>query len=272
MRRLRAADGTSLAYWDEGEGLPVLCLAGLTRDRRDFSYLAPHLRDVRLIRLDARGRGASGRADPATYTVQQEAEDALALLDHLGLPSAAVIGTSRGGLLAMWIAATAKERLRGVCLNDIGPVIDEAGLDVIRGYIGRRPRVRTLAEAAEARAAVMDGFEGVPPERWRQEVEHFFEEREDGLHLSYDPRLAEAVAASSGQPAPDLWPLFDALGGLPLAMIRGANSDLLSPETFAEMRARRPDAVAAEVPGRGHVPFLDEAESLAAIRTWMGRL
>ena len=272
MRRFSATDGTELAYWDEGEGVPVLCLAGLTRDRRDFSYLAPHLADVRLIRLDARGRGASGRADPATYTVPQEAADALALLDHLGLESAAIVGTSRGGLLAMWIAATAKDRLRGVCLNDIGPVIDEAGLDVIRGYIGRRPRVRTLAEAAELRAAIMDGFEGVPAERWRQEVEHFFEEREDGLHLTYDPALSEAVAASSGQPAPDLWPLFDAMEGLPLAMLRGANSDLLSPATFADMRRRRPDAVAAEVPGRGHVPFLDEPESLSAIREWISRL
>ena len=133
MRGFETEDGTRLAYLDEGEGVPVLCLAGLTRDRRDFSYLAPHLGGVRLIRLDARGRGASGWADPATYTVPQEAADAIALLDHLGIESAGVIGTSRGGLLAMWIAATAKERLRGVCLNDIGPVIDEAGLDVIRG-------------------------------------------------------------------------------------------------------------------------------------------
>ena len=132
--------------------------------------------------------------------------------------------------------------------------------------------MRTLAEAAELRASIMDGSEGVPPERWRSEVAHFFTEDEDGLHLTYDPALAQTVAASSGQPAPDLWPLFDALAGLPLAMIRGANSDLLTPETFAEMRRRRPDAIAAEVPGRGHVPFLDEPESLAAIRDWIARL
>ena len=272
MRRFEAEDGTSLAYLDEGEGLPILCLAGLTRDRRDFDYLAPHLTGLRLVRLDARGRGASDWADPDTYTVQQEAEDAVTLLDHLGIERAGIIGTSRGGLLSMWLAATAKGRLRGVCLVDIGPEIAEEGLRVIRGYVGRRPKVRTLAEAAELRAQIMDGFEDVPPERWRAEVEHFFEVREDGLHLAYDPALAGTVAASSGQPSPDLWPLFDGLGGLPLAMIRGANSDLLTPQTFAEMRRRRPDAIAAEVPGRGHVPFLDEPESLAAIRDWIARL
>ena len=74
------------------------------------------------------------------------------------------------------------------------------------------------------------------------------------------------------QPAPDLWPLFDALAGLPLACIRGANSDLLAPETYVEMKKRRPDMIAVEVPGRGHIPFLDEPESLDALRRWLDML
>ena len=268
MKRFDAG-GLDLAYWDDGDGIPLLCLAGLTRDRRDFEYVAPHLSGVRLIRLDSRGRGASDRADPSTYTVPQEAADAVALLDHLGLDTAAILGTSRGGFIAMWLAATAKDRLRGVCLNDIGPVIDTAGLDVIKGYIGRRPTVKTLEEASAIRPYIMEGFEDVPAERWRSEVEHFFVETEDGLDLTYDPRLREAVEASGAQPSPDLWPLFDALEGLPLGIIRGANSDLLSHATYAEMLRRRPDAVAAEVPKRGHVPFLDEAESLSVIHRWL---
>ena len=79
------------------------------------------------------------------------------------------------------------------------------------------------------------------------------------------------MLATGAQPAPDLWPLFEALPE-PLAAIRGANSDLMSAETFAEMRRRRPDMIAAEVPGRGHVPFLDEPQSLEVIRTWLSRL
>ena len=75
-------------------------------------------------------------------------------------------------------------------------------------------------------------------------------------------------AAAAASP-PDLWPLFDAIDPLPLAVLRGETSDLLSRETADEMRRRRPDAVHAEVPGRGHVPFLDEPEALRAIRAWL---
>ena len=271
MRRFDAPDGTDLAYRDEGEGRAVLCLPGLTRDSRDFDYLAPHLAGVRLVRLDPRGRGASDRADPSTYTVPHEARDALALLDHLGIDRAAILGTSRGGLLAMTLAVAAPDRLAGACLVDIGPVIAPEGLDAIMGYLGRRPPHATIEEAVAARPAVMRGFEGVPAARWRQEVEKFVVVTEDGLDIPYDPRLRDAVVEAGAQPVPDLWPLFEALPR-PLAALRGANSDLLSSETFAEMRRRRPDMIAAEVPGRGHVPFLDEPESLEVIRAWVSRL
>ncbi len=133
MPEFLAADGTRLHFTDEGAGLPLLCLAGLTRNGRDFDHVAPHLAGVRLIRLDYRGRGQSDWADPATYTVAQEAADALALLDHLGIARAAILGTSRGGLIAMVLAATAKDRLTGVALNDIGPEIAPRGLEVIKG-------------------------------------------------------------------------------------------------------------------------------------------
>ena len=271
MRRFGAPDGTGIAYLDEGEGAPILCLPGLTRDSRDFGHLAPHLSDVRLIRIDPRGRGASDRADPSSYTVPVEAGDALALLDHLGIERAGVIGTSRGGLLAMTIAATAPERLAGVCLVDIGPEIAPEGLDAIMGYLGLPPPHATMEEAIAARPSVMAGFEGVPESRWREEAAKFYVEREGGLDIPYDPRLRDAVIATGAKPAPDLWPLFEALPA-PFAAIRGANSDLLTAETFAEMRRRRPDMIAAEVPDRGHVPFLDEPQSLEVVRAWIARL
>ena len=128
MPDFRSEDGLKLYYSDEGEGLPVLALAGLTRNSSDFDYLDQALEGFRLIRLDSRGRGRSDWADPSTYTVLQESRDAMALLDHLEIEKAAIIGTSRGGLIAMTIAATAKERLLGVALNDVGPVIDPKGL------------------------------------------------------------------------------------------------------------------------------------------------
>lgn len=262
-------DGPSLYYEDSGEGLPVLALAGLTRNGADFNHVALHLAGCRLIRLDSRGRGRSDAADPASYTVAQEALDAVALLDHLGLDRAAILGTSRGGLIAMMLAATAKDRLLGVALNDIGPVIEAAGLKAIEGYIGRNPSQKTYDAAAAARAKLMTGFTGVPMARWRDEVEQFYRETPAGLVIRYDPRLRHAVLAAGKAPLPDLWPLFDALAGLPLALIRGVNSDILSKATADEMARRRPDMIRAEVQGRGHVPFLDEPDSVAAIHRWL---
>lgn len=264
-------DGTTLHYTDHGTGVPVIALAGLTRNGTDFDHVAPHL-DCRLIRLDYRGRGQSDWADPATYTIPQEAQDTLALMDHLGLEKAAILGTSRGGLIAMVLAATAHQRLLGVALNDIGPEIADTGLDVIKNYIGKPPAQKTYAEAAAFRATHWTHFKGVPLDRWLAEVAQHYAETPDGLTLRYDPKLRDAVLAAGAQPTPDLWPLFDAMAGLPLALIRGANSDLLTPATATEMQRRRPDMIFADIPDRGHVPFLDEPGALAALATWLAHI
>ncbi|WP_298496031.1 alpha/beta hydrolase [uncultured Maritimibacter sp.] len=269
MKSFTTTDGTRIAYTDEGDGLPLIALSGLTRNGRDFDFLAPHLTDVRLIRPDYRGRGGSGWADWSTYTVPTEAGDVVALMDHLGIERAAFLGTSRGGINAMFIAATQTPRVIGVCLNDVGPVLEPAGLAAIDAYIGRNPKARTLDEAAEIRAATAKGFSSVPPSRWREEAERNYDETPEGLTINYDPALRESFLAAMAADAPDLWPLFDALAGKPVAVIRGVNSDVLSAATLAEMQARRPDMIAAVVPDRAHIPFLDEPEALAAITRWL---
>ncbi|AUH63187.1 alpha/beta fold hydrolase [Paracoccus zhejiangensis] len=266
------ADGARLAYSDEGQGLPVLCLAGLTRNMGDFDYLAPHLPDVRLIRMDYRGRGQSDYTGAATYTVPQEGKDALALLDHLGIEKAAVLGTSRGGLIGMLLAAVAHDRLLGLCLNDVGPVIERVGLERIFDYVGRNPSAKTYEAVAERMAALNPGFANVPEGRWLSDARKFYAETERGLQIRYDPTLREAFLAAFEGETPDLWPLWEATAGFPVALIRGANSDLLSREVYDEMRRRRPDGVYAEVPDRAHVPWLDEAESVAAVREWVRKV
>ena len=265
------SDGTRLHYSDDGSGIPIIALAGLTRNGSDFDHVAPHL-DCRLIRLDYRGRGQSEWAEHSTYSIPQEAQDTLALMDHLELEKAAILGTSRGGLVAMVLAATAHDRLLGVAMNDIGPVIDPKGLDVIKNYIGKPPPQKTYAEAAAFRDRNWVHFKNVPMTRWLAEVEQHYEETPEGLRLRYDPKLRDAVLEAGAQPAPDLWPLFDALAGLPVALIRGANSDLLTAETAAEMQRRRPDMIFADIPDRGHVPFLDEPPAVAALTQWLDRL
>lgn len=263
-----AADGARLAYCDEGEGMALLCLAGLTRGMADFDRLAPHLPPLRLIRMDYRGRGGSDRTGAATYTIRQEAADALALLDYLGVARAAILGTSRGGLIGMYLGATAPARLSGLMLNDVGPVIEREGLGRILQYLGRRPGMRTHAEMATVLAR-SPGFTGVPADRWLEEARRLWIETPEGLELTYDPALREGFEAAYSGPPADLWPMFDACANLPIGVIRGGNSDLLSSATVAEMQRRRPDLIAAEVPGRGHVPFLDEPEALAALRAFL---
>ena len=263
-----AEDGARLAYRDEGQGLPLLCLPGLTRSMADFDYLIPHRPPLRLIRMDYRGRGASDWTGAATYTIEQEGRDAIALLNHLGVQKAAILGTSRGGLIGMVLGAVARDRVLGLCLNDVGPEIARDGLTRIFDYVGRNPAGGTYQGYAE-RLSRSPGFDGVPMSRWLDEARKLSVETPDGLRLSYDPALREAFLKAFEGPPVDLWPLFDALQGLPLALIRGANSDLLTADTVAKMRARRPDMAFAEVPGRAHIPFLDEPEAVALIRSFL---
>ena len=191
------------------------------------------------------------------------------LLDLLGVQKASVLGTSRGGLIGLFLAAVAKDRLLGLCLNDVGPVIERAGLERIFDYVGRNPAAKTYAAVAERMAALNPGFANVPEGRWLADAQKYYLETPDGLRIRYDASLREAFLAAFQGEAPDLWPLWAATAGMPVALIRGANSDLLSPEAYAEMQTRRPDGIYTEVPDRAHVPWLDEAESLQVIRDWL---
>ncbi|WP_101068836.1 alpha/beta fold hydrolase [Roseovarius salinarum] len=275
MPKFRTSDGLALHYEDDGEGRPVLCLAGLTRNARDFTFLAPHMRDCRLIRLDSRGRGESDYdPDYMNYNVIREGHDAIELLDHLELDRVTVIGTSRGGLIAMALAASHPERLAGVVLNDIGPVVGPAGLARIMDYVGKEPPYTDYEDAADGLlAASGDEFPGVPRERWRAQAENMWVEKPGGgLGLRYDANLHRALLEQSASGAqPDLWMFFEALAEIPVGVLRGANSDILDPGTVEGMHRRHPGLISASVPDRGHVPFLDEPVSLDLIGRLMER-
>lgn len=271
MAHFTSSDGLQIYFTDTGKGLPVLCLAGLTRTTADFDYMTPHITGVRLIKMDYRGRGQSDfDPDWKNYTLPVECRDVLELLDHLALEKVAILGTSRGGLNAMGLAMGAKDRLLGVLLNDVGPVIEPAGLAFIKEYIGRNPAAKTHAEAAAAMARSFTEFKGVPESRWLEEAQKHYTQDANGLHITYDPHLRDAVLAAGEQMMPDLWPYFDALAGLPLALLWGRNSTLLSEGTVMQMQIRRPDLLIGSVPDRGHIPFLDEPASIATIKRWIG--
>ncbi len=268
-------DGLKLEYTDQGSGTPLLCLAGLTRNLSDFDDLLAKRREkARFICLTSRGRrGSDFDPDWRHYSIVQESMDALALLDHLNLPKVTIIGTSRGGLIALALAAFAKDRLNGVLFNDVGPYIEPAGVSGIKLHLGLNPKFANLVEAGKGMAELMaPTFPGLSAERWEKTISRWWEETPDGLKITYDPHLRNAFEAATSLPPIDLWPLFEALGDVPMAVIRGDNSNILSPETVAKMRRLHPEIFVQNVPDRGHVPFLDEPESLAAFDALLARI
>lgn len=272
MEFFTADDGARIAYRDTGAGRPLLCLSGLSRNSDDFQYLARHLPGIRMICMDYRGRGASDWTGAETYTLMREGQDSVQLLAHLGLTNVPILGTSRGGLIGMGLAATAPDLISGVCFNDIGPVIESEGLMRIRDYVGRNPGWRSEEDAINGLKRSWHGFSGVPDTRWSEEVRTHYRRDGDRFVINYDPALRDAFLADFTVPLPDGWGFFDMLGGKTLAVIRGANSDLLSAETVAEMARRHPGLIQAEIPNRGHVPFLDEPEAVNAIKAFLKEL
>ncbi|MFO1237211.1 MAG: alpha/beta hydrolase [Alphaproteobacteria bacterium] len=275
-----APDGLRLYYRDydrAAAGLtPVLCLPGLTRNARDFDAIAAHLSaSRRVIAPDMRGRGRSAY-DPnwQNYSIPVETGDVLALAAALGLEKVAIIGTSRGGLIASVIAAMKPALLKGVVLNDVGPELDPRGIARITAYVGRQDATPPDWTAAmEGLKTVNDGHFEMDDAQWMSVTRAIFRDENGKPVLDYDPKIGDATRASMAQPQTfDPWMLFKAFAPIPLLVIRGANSDVLSAETVAKMREAKPDMRYAEIPKRGHAPLLDEPESIAAIDAFLAEL
>jgi len=274
---ISAPDGLHLharCYGRRGApGLPVVCLPGLARTAADFDALALTLandarRPRRVVALDYRGRGLSDYdRDPANYNFQVELADVLAVTTALGVLPAVFVGTSRGGLLTMLLAAARPSALAGAVLNDIGPVIEPQGLMRIKGYVGKLPTPRDFDEGAEILRRLFDSqFPKLGPADWLASAHRTFKQENGALVPTYDVELAKTMeGVNFEKPLPPLWKEFDALAGVPVMVIRGANSDLLSAATVEAMRSRRPVMETLEVPDQGHAPLLAEPETIARI-------
>lgn len=274
-----SADGLTLfarVYESAGREAPtVLCLPGLTRNSRDFEALAPHLAEgYRVICPDLRGRGFSQR-DPQwrNYHPGTYVQDIGRLMEVFGLGRVAVIGTSLGGLLAMLLAAGEPSRVAGIVLNDIGPEADPRGIERIRGYTGKLPPVCTWEEAiAQFREVNGRAWPGLSAEQWSVVTHRSYREDASGTPaLDYDPLIGEAIRAARAVPE-GLWPAFAQIKAVPMLVLRGALSDILSAEILERMRREKPDLLSLTVADRGHVPLLDEPQVLQAIDRFLARL
>lgn len=278
---IQSADGLSLGYRvypGSPDRMPLVCLPGLTRNARDFHRLAMTLSSTgatfpSIIAVDYRGRGTSERAtDRTTYTVGMEAQDLVLLLDHLQIRKASFIGTSRGGLILHILTSFAPERIGSVIFNDIGPVLEVEGLRDIQSYLTQAPDLPDWTEAVRHLKSIHGvSFPALRDEDWQDLAQSVYTDSEGRITADCDPAIGRAFAAMPlDGPLPDLWTQFDQFADVPMMVIRGENSTLLSTATVREMQARRPTLRAVVADGQGHAPLLHRPPLAGQISDFVG--
>jgi pimeloyl-ACP methyl ester carboxylesterase len=267
----------NLAYWEWAgpPGAPVvLCVHGLTRNGRDFDFLAAALAErFRVVCPDIPGRGRSDWLPVARgYNFPFYLGVLAALFARLDVPAIDWVGTSMGGLLGMLFAAQPKSPVRRLVLNDIGPAIAEAGLDRIGGYLGSDPAFADRRELEAYLRQVHAAFGPLTDAQWQHLAAHSGRRRSDGrLGLAYDPKIGEAFRRDRETAAEevDLWAYYDRIR-TPTLVLRGARSDLLGAADAALMQRRGPKARLVEFAGVGHAPALMADDQIAVIRDFLG--
>ena len=279
--RFQTDDGLRLFARDYSPSLstltPLLCLPGLTRNSKDFETIAPWLAQTRrVIAPDFRGRGLSQFAsDPASYRPDIELLDMISLLSFLKIDRVAVVGTSRGGIVGMLMGTFFHDRLAGLFLNDVGPELDSAGLLRIRSYLGVQGEFSSWEMAVANLKSNNSGFESLTADEWHAYARRVFKPVNGVPGINYDPALLQTFASAeeitAGRVA-DLWEFFGKIGILPVSVVRGEHSDLLSDATVAAMKQQNAGLDATTIPKRGHAPFLDEALAKEALVRWLARV
>ncbi|WFU48495.1 alpha/beta fold hydrolase [Sinorhizobium terangae] len=281
--RFRLQDGLQLyarSYGDVPRGrIPVICLPGLTRNSRDFQELACFLASPAggehfILSLDSRGRGCSQRDDDKSrYTVATETSDLIAACAHFGIEKAIFIGTSRGGLILHHLAGLAPALIAGVVLNDIGPVIEIEGLLRIRDYLNAATGPASWTAAPRYLQSVHgDDFPILREHDWQEMAKAIYRD-EGGIPVAdFDPAIAAQLRMLTADTSlPDLWPQFDVFAGLPMMVIRGERSRLLSKATVEEMKRRHPSLMSVTAVGQGHAPLLHLDGPRQAIAAFLQR-
>ncbi len=268
--RLHARD-----YPGDDAALPVVCLPGLTRNARDYDALARRIAgERRVFSLDLRGRGESAHArDPMSYVPTTYARDVAAFLSEHRINRFIAIGTALGGIVTMLLAGLVPGRIAGALLNDVGPEIEPAGLARIRGYVGRSSTWPTWMHAARAtREANADAYPDFGIEDWLAMAKRLYRLTSNGrIVLDYDLRIAEPFRVPGNETGPDMWGALHALATVPVLIVRGGRSDVLSASVAERMVASLPLAELVTVPGVGHAPLLTEPAVQGPIDRWLAR-
>jgi pimeloyl-ACP methyl ester carboxylesterase len=260
------------AWGEEHRDRTVVCLHGLTGNARDFDALAEALVEHGhfVICPDVVGRGSSDwLTDPEAYGLRQYVADMRGLLEQLAVDRVDWVGTSMGGLIGIVLAASSGSPVRRLVVNDIGPYVPTAALRRLEANLGGDPAFEDLAAAERWLREVRVPFGQLTDEQWRRMTERSVRRESGGPYrLHYDPAIAGPFRRSAGRDL-DVWETWD-LVACPVLVLRGERSDLLLPETAAEMARRGPRAEVVEVPGCGHAPALLDPDQIDSILRWLG--
>jgi pimeloyl-ACP methyl ester carboxylesterase len=283
LHHVRCLDNRGLhrmAYWEWGDSRNprvLVCVHGLSRQGRDFDTLARDLAsDYRVICPDVVGRGHSDwLPDPSGYGIPGYVADMVTLLAQLDVGHVDWVGTSMGGLIGMSLASLPGGHgnpVRRLVLNDIGPTLDAAGLQRIGRFVGQMPHWRNLDEAADAMWALSHGFGPHTRDEWMGLSRPQTRPDGNGLKPHYDPgigvpfRSVTPELAAMGEAM--LWQAYDRIA-CPTLLLRGADSDLLTPATAQAMTERGPKATLREFAGVGHAPTLMAPDQREAVRAFL---
>ncbi|MGV6872479.1 alpha/beta fold hydrolase [Pseudochelatococcus sp. B33] len=281
---ISAKDGLRLHVREYGPSVSdypaVVCLPGMARTAADFHDLAEILandahRPHRVISVDYRGRGLSDwDPDWTHYNPYVEIDDLQQVLSALGIAKAIFVGTSRGGLLVLGLVGIAPELIHAVVFNDIGPVVEPQGLVRIRGYLGKMPSPASYAEAIDILRSYQDAqFPALDERDWEALAHGTWHEADGTLKLAYDPALKNTLeGVDLEKAAPPLWPMFDGLKNVPVLAVRGEKSDILRPETLAEMQARHEHLETLLIADQGHTPVMTHPEVSGPIASFINRV
>lgn len=271
-------DGLKLHYRDypgDDAQVPIICVPGLTRNVRDFEHLGDWLEGQRrIIMVNLRGRGESEYAkDSASYNAKTYVADIVKLMDEITLPKAIFFGTSLGGIVAMIMASWHPERVAGALLNDIGPDVDQRGLDRIGENLGQGRSFETWAHAARDKAEESGGIHpDYSLKEWIAFSKKLYRMNSSGrIKLDYDMKISEPFEGKSGSNEA-IWRALGSLENVPTLILRGALSDLFSDMTARKMLGKLNKAELVTVPRVGHAPTLEEQASLDAIATLLQRV
>lgn len=272
----KSPDGLDL-YARRYEGDPcrplLLCMHGLTRNSADFHAMLETLPDWPALSVDQRGRGRSAYDSAIeNYRPDVYCQDMMTLLQQVDAQNVIAIGTSMGGLMTMMMSAMSPGVFKAAIINDIGPEIDPAGLQRLRGYVGKSGIFESWdAAAASIKSQGPEIYPEFQDEDWIAFAERTCVEMPDGkVKFAYDPAIQDGMKDDNPTTVPpDLWPLYESLFSTPLLIIRGDRSDILSQDTAERMADLHPDSRLLIVPNRGHAPLLDEPVAVEAITTFL---